>query len=72
MGEHVGSVLKKLREERGLSKSRLSREAAVSNAYVVQIEKGQRSPSEEILYRFARAQSPAPCTPDRSQHDLER
>jgi len=53
MSEHVGLVLKRLREERKLSKSRLSREAGVSDAYIVQIEKGDRSPSEAVLRRLA-------------------
>lgn len=53
MSENVGLVIKQLREERGISKSRLGREADVSNAYVVQIEQGDRSPSEDVLRRFA-------------------
>jgi len=53
MADHVGLVIKKLREERKLSKSRLSREAGISDAYVVQIEQGQRSPSEDVLRRIA-------------------
>ncbi len=53
MSETVGQVLKRLREDRKLSKSRLSREAGVSDAYIVQIEKGDRSPSETVLRRLA-------------------
>lgn len=53
MNETVGQVLKRLREDRKLSKSRLSREAGVSDAYIVQIEKGDRSPSETVLRRLA-------------------
>ena len=51
----VASVIKALREERGLSKSRLAREAKVSDAYIVQIEKGERHPSAQILHRLAHA-----------------
>lgn len=54
MSDHVGLTLKRLREERGLSKSRLSREAGVSDAYIVQIEKGDRTPSREVLRDLAR------------------
>lgn len=53
MSETVAQVLKRIREDRKLSKSRLSREAGVSDAYIVQIEKGDRSPSEEVLRRLA-------------------
>ena len=53
MNEHVGLTIKRLREERKLSKSRLSREAGVSDAYIVQIEKGDRSPSDQVLRRLA-------------------
>lgn len=51
----LGKVIKRLREERKLSKSRLAREAGISDAYVVQIEKGDRlTPSPDVLRRLAR------------------
>lgn len=53
MAEHVGATIKQLREAVGMSKSRLGREAGVSNAYIVQIEQGDRSPSEDVLRRIA-------------------
>lgn len=62
MSEHVGLVIKRLREDRKLSKSRLSREAGVSDAYIVQIEKGDRSPSEDVLRRLARVLRVPPHT----------
>lgn len=51
--EHIGQLLKRLREERGLSKKRLARESLVSDAYLVQIEQGKRTPSEKVLRRLA-------------------
>lgn len=48
-------TIKKLREERKLSKSRLAREAGFSDAYLVQIEKGQRNPSGSVLRSIAKA-----------------
>jgi transcriptional regulator with XRE-family HTH domain len=53
MDSSLGAVLRQLREERKLSKSRLAREAGISDAYVVQIEHDDRSPSEEVLMRLA-------------------
>lgn len=55
MAEHIGATIKKLREERKLSKSRLAREAGFSDAYLVQIEKEQRNPSESVLRAIAKA-----------------
>ncbi len=53
--EHIGQVIKRLREERGLSKARLAREAYISDAYLVQIEQQRRTPSEKVLRQLARA-----------------
>lgn len=55
MSEHIGVTIKKLREERKLSKARLAREAGFSDAYLVQIEKGDRNPSESVLRSLAKA-----------------
>lgn len=52
---HIGLTIKALREERGLSKSRVAREAGFSDAYLVQIEKGDRNPSEAVLRSIARS-----------------
>jgi len=54
VAEHIGMTIKKLREERKLSKSRLAREAGFSDAYLVQIEKGQRNPSASVLRSIAK------------------
>jgi len=56
-----GEVLKRMREERGLSKARLAREAGLSDGYLVQIEKGQRSPSPKAAYRLAAAMQAPPA-----------
>jgi transcriptional regulator with XRE-family HTH domain len=53
MSESLGSTIKGLREGQKLSKSRLAREAGISDAYVIQIERGDRSPSREVLRRLA-------------------
>ncbi len=58
---HIGLVIKQLREERKLSKKRLAREAFISDAYLVQIEQGQRTPSEKVLRRLATAMQMPPA-----------
>lgn len=39
--ETIGAKLKRLRERRGISKSRLARLSGVSRRYIIQIEKGE-------------------------------
>jgi transcriptional regulator with XRE-family HTH domain len=48
----VGQRIKRLGEERGLSRSDLA-EPGVSYAYVSRIEDGQRTPSAKALRKFA-------------------
>lgn len=55
MEETVGAIIKRLREERKLSKARLARESGISSAYVVQIEQGSRTASEAVLRGMAKA-----------------
>jgi transcriptional regulator with XRE-family HTH domain len=55
MAEHIGLTIKELREGRKLSKARLAREAGFSDAYLVQIEKGDRTPSTSVLLSIAKA-----------------
>lgn len=62
MQEHIGLTIKRLREERKLSKARLAREAGFSDAYLVQIEKGDRTPSESVLRSLAKALRVPPHT----------
>ncbi|MHB0976161.1 MAG: helix-turn-helix domain-containing protein [Candidatus Aquicultorales bacterium] len=51
----LGELIKNLREERKLSKKKLAREALISDAYLIQIERGDRNPSEKVLRRLALA-----------------
>lgn len=51
----LGERIKELREQRGLTQARLGREAGVSDAYIAQIEKGQRRPSDDVLRRVSAA-----------------
>jgi transcriptional regulator with XRE-family HTH domain len=49
-------VLKKLREDRGLSQAQLAAKADVTDAYIAMLETGKRdNPSLSILKRLARA-----------------
>lgn len=51
-----GSYLRMLRKNRGLSLKKVEGEAAVSNAYLSQIERGLRNPPHpDILKRLAKA-----------------
>jgi transcriptional regulator with XRE-family HTH domain len=50
------TVLRKLREERGLSQAQLAAKANVTDAYVAQLETGKKTnPSLDVLKRLARA-----------------
>ncbi len=52
----LSTVIRKLREERGLSQKALAERAGVTDAYITMIEKGKRkNPSLAILKRLARA-----------------
>lgn len=50
----VGEKLKKLRQDRGLSYRKLGAELSIAPSYLSQIEKGQRSPSEETLEHISK------------------
>ncbi len=51
----VGSALRKLRAERGLSLDKLAYESGVSRAMLSQIELGRSTPTITVLWRIARA-----------------
>jgi len=56
MGKKFGEFLKKLREDRGLTLREVEKSAKISNAYLSQIERGQRGiPNIKILNRLADA-----------------
>ncbi|MBO9308002.1 helix-turn-helix transcriptional regulator [Thermomicrobium sp.] len=52
-----GSLLKQLRESRGLSQSKLGRRCGISHATVSRLESGSRAPSRSMVSRLARAMS---------------
>jgi len=52
-----GSLLKKLRESRGLSQSKLGRRCGTSHATISRLESGSRVPSRSLVSRLARAMS---------------
>ena len=57
----VGERLKKLREERGLTQSRLARQAGVTPGLIGQIEQGKVQPSLRTLEKVAEAMGVSPC-----------
>lgn len=52
--EAFGIVLKELREERNLSQSKLAEESKLSRSYIVRLEKGERNPTIETLFRISK------------------
>ena len=56
MGRYfIGSVLRRLREERGLAKKELARRAGLSPRAVIFLEANAREPSASTLLALARA-----------------
>ncbi len=54
--KRVGAVIKKLREERGLSQQALAEKAKVTDAYIAMLETGVRkNPTIDTLKRLAKA-----------------
>jgi transcriptional regulator with XRE-family HTH domain len=53
--EHVGQLLKQLREERGISMREVSRRSGLSANAMSMIERGLTSPSVSTLYRLTDA-----------------
>ena len=50
-----GDLIKKFREEKGLSQSQLAKKMNVTKAYIYQYEAGKRVPKTDTLQRFADA-----------------
>lgn len=50
-----GEVLRKLREEKGLSQEQLGFESGFHRTYISQLERGQKSPSLKTLFGIAGA-----------------
>ncbi len=52
----VGTMIRKLREQRGLSQRDLADKAKVTGAYIAQLETGvKENPSFDVLKRIAKA-----------------
>ena len=47
--KEIGKRIKKLREERGLTKYKLAMDAGISPAYIPELEKGDKCPTVEVL-----------------------
>ncbi len=52
---NFGHFLRSLREKQRLSLREAEKESGVSNAYIAQIERGDRRPSPDILRKLARS-----------------
>jgi transcriptional regulator with XRE-family HTH domain len=57
LSHSFGSLLKELRESRGLSQSKLGRRCGMSHATISRLESGDRMPSRTMVNRLARAMS---------------
>ncbi len=49
-----GRILQELRTERGLSQEKLGFESNYHRTYISQLERGQKNPSLEAIFRLAR------------------
>lgn len=58
--EAVGTVLRLLRKQRGLSQETLALDAGVERNYVSLIELGKNSPSIRILFKLCKALDTSP------------
>jgi transcriptional regulator with XRE-family HTH domain len=50
-----GSELRRLRESAGLTQESLAFEAGVHRTYISQLERNQKSPTLDVLFRLCRA-----------------
>ncbi len=55
-----GKRMRQLRRERGLAQDRLAAQAGLSASYVGFIERGERNPTLETIYKLARVLGVAP------------
>ncbi len=54
--KRLGSVLKKLREEKGLTQEQVAKQGGITKPYLSQLESGAReNPSLPVLKRLAKA-----------------
>jgi len=54
MDEKLGTIIKRLREQRGLSLKDLARDAGISLSEIYRIEDGQRCPRAQTLRKMAK------------------
>jgi transcriptional regulator with XRE-family HTH domain len=55
MSEHIGTTIKRLREQQEMTISELSRISGVSRGYIHLIEKGENNPTSDKLEALAKA-----------------
>lgn len=51
--QRIGATIREMRQMRGMSQDELSRAAAISRAYVANIESGRKRPSMKVVARIA-------------------
>lgn len=51
--ELVGENLRKIREEKGLSRRELAEKSGISQSYIIKIEQGTKNPTLEVLKSLA-------------------
>lgn len=52
--KRVGSRIREIREQKGLTQEELARAAAIDRSYLAQIEQGKRRISLDVAYRIAK------------------
>lgn len=55
LAKTLGTNVKRIRKERGLTQEALADEVELAVTYVGQIERGERNPTLDVVERFARA-----------------
>lgn len=73
MGNIFGDFLKKLREDRKMTLREVERKAQISNAYLSQVERGERSiPTMKMLARLAKVYGvPVSVLTEKAEADLK-
>ena len=56
----IGPVLRRLREEAGLTQEELAAEARIHRTYVSLLERDKKSPTLDVLFRICEALDVAP------------
>ena len=53
--KHMGRVVRKARDDKGITQAALADKIEVSLRTIIAIENGKRNPTFEVLYRLVRA-----------------